>query len=78
MKMPVKKHPGIKGVAEEYERISWGEKRRWIADFKEKQRLDRRAMPAYAKDEGREEVLALMEQGYTPEQVKAKPAEVHP
>jgi hypothetical protein len=40
---------------EEYQRLSWSQRRRLLADYWEKQRRDARAAMAYARDEGRAE-----------------------
>lgn len=48
-------HPEVKPAVNEYAKISWSDRRRMIADFKEKQRRDKHAMLEFAKDEGREE-----------------------
>jgi flagellar biosynthesis/type III secretory pathway protein FliH len=40
---------------EEYQRLSWSQRRRLLADYWEKQRRDARAAMAYARDEGRNE-----------------------
>jgi predicted transposase/invertase (TIGR01784 family) len=53
--MLTKTHPEVKPAVNEYAKISWSERRRMIADFKEKQRRDKHAMLEFARDEGREE-----------------------
>jgi predicted transposase/invertase (TIGR01784 family) len=53
--MLLKKHPEVKPVVAEYQRISWSEKRRKIADYKEKIRRDEWARTEYVRDEGRAE-----------------------
>jgi flagellar biosynthesis/type III secretory pathway protein FliH len=52
-----KRHPEVKPQVEEYQRISWSEKRRLLADHWEKQRRDAAAAMHYARNEGREEGL---------------------
>jgi predicted transposase/invertase (TIGR01784 family) len=75
-----KNYPQVKPAVEEHQKMSWSDRRRMIAEYREKWRRDRRAEMAYARDEGmeqglekgRQEVLALVAQGYTPEEIKAK------
>jgi predicted transposase/invertase (TIGR01784 family) len=52
--MLLKKHPEVQPVVAEYQRISWSEKRRRIAEYKGMQRQDELMALEYAKDEGRE------------------------
>jgi predicted transposase/invertase (TIGR01784 family) len=82
--MLLKKHPEVGPVVTEYQRITWSEKFRLRAEYKEKQRRDARAAREYVRDEGideglkkgRNEVLGLIEQGYTLEQIRATLKEV--
>ncbi|AEF86006.1 conserved hypothetical protein [Treponema primitia ZAS-2] len=53
--MLTKTHPEVKPAVNEYAKISWSDRRRMIADFKEKQRRDKYDMLEFAKDEGRDE-----------------------
>jgi flagellar biosynthesis/type III secretory pathway protein FliH len=52
-----KRHPEVQPQVEEYQRISWSEKRRLLADHWEKQRRDAAAAMHYARNEGLEEGL---------------------
>jgi predicted transposase/invertase (TIGR01784 family) len=52
-----KRHPEVQEQVEEYQRLSWSQRRRLLADYWEKQRRDARAALAYARDEGLEEGL---------------------
>lgn len=69
-----KLYPQVKPAVEEHQKMSWSDRRRMRAEAREKWYRDRRAEIAYARDEGlekgRQEVLELMAQGYTPEQIK--------
>ncbi len=59
--MLTKAHAEIKPAVNEYAKITWSDRRRMIAEYKEKARRDRHAMVEFAKDEGREEGIALGE-----------------
>jgi predicted transposase/invertase (TIGR01784 family) len=50
-----KKHPEVGPQVEEYQRISWSQRRRLLADYWEKQRRDAAAALDYAREEGRAE-----------------------
>jgi predicted transposase/invertase (TIGR01784 family) len=76
--MLLKRHPEVQPVVAEYQRISWSEKRRKIADYKEKIRRDEWARTEYVRDEGREQGRAegvqktaknFLDMGLSPEQV---------
>jgi hypothetical protein len=74
--MLVKEHSEVRPLVAEYVQMTLLEKLRWRARQKEKDRRDAWAAREYIKDEGREEgraeILDLLDQGYTPEQIKAK------
>jgi predicted transposase/invertase (TIGR01784 family) len=78
--MLTKRHPEVKPQVEEYQRITWSQRRRLLAEYWEKQRRDAASAMNYARNEGREEgmekgrnqILELMRQGYTTEQIEAK------
>jgi predicted transposase/invertase (TIGR01784 family) len=63
--MLLKKHPEVQAVVEEYHHISWSEKLRRRAEFKERQRRDEWALMKGARDEalelGREESRQVIE-----------------
>ncbi len=59
--MLAKTHPEVKPAINEYAKLSWSDRRRMIADYKEKARRDKYAMMEFAKDEGRDEGIALGE-----------------
>jgi predicted transposase/invertase (TIGR01784 family) len=50
-----KRHPEVEPQVEEYQRISWSQRRRLLADYWEKQRRDAASAMIYARNEGREE-----------------------
>jgi flagellar biosynthesis/type III secretory pathway protein FliH len=52
-----KRHPEVQPQVEEYQRISWSQRRRLLADYWEKQRRDAAAAMHYARNEGLEEGL---------------------
>jgi predicted transposase/invertase (TIGR01784 family) len=54
LKMLLIKHPKVKPAVEEYQKMTWSDRRRMIAEYKEKWRRDRWAELEYAKDEGLE------------------------
>jgi hypothetical protein len=56
--MLAKGHPEVRGPVEEYRRISWSERRRMLADYRERQWRDEQAALDYARDEGRDEIRA--------------------
>ncbi|GHT95847.1 hypothetical protein FACS1894141_5200 [Spirochaetia bacterium] len=49
------RHPEVSGPVVEIKRLSWSERRRMIADAREKLRRDNAAIMAYAKEQGLEE-----------------------
>jgi hypothetical protein len=57
-----KRHPEVQPQVEEYQRISWSEKRRLLAEHWEKQRRDAAAAMHYARNEGLEEGRAESQQ----------------
>jgi predicted transposase/invertase (TIGR01784 family) len=57
-----KRHPEVQPQVEEYQRLSWSQRRRLLADYWEKQRRDARSAMAYARDEGLEEGRAESQQ----------------
>ncbi|MDR1250336.1 MAG: Rpn family recombination-promoting nuclease/putative transposase [Treponema sp.] len=48
-----KRHPELEPQVEEYQRISWSQRRRLLADYWEKQRRDAASAMNYAREEGR-------------------------
>jgi predicted transposase/invertase (TIGR01784 family) len=76
MEMLTKKHPEMRSVVADYQRMTLLERFRKRAEAREKERRDAWAALEYAKDEGREEgrnqILELIKQGYTTEQIAAK------
>ncbi|GHU66745.1 hypothetical protein FACS189447_08170 [Spirochaetia bacterium] len=78
--MLAKSHPEVGKAVAVLEELSWSERRRLLAEAREKERRDIQAMVKDGYTEGRTEglqegrnaVLELMEQGYTAEQIKAK------
>jgi predicted transposase/invertase (TIGR01784 family) len=87
MAMLTEKHPEVRPLVAEYQRMTIVERLRKRAEYREKDRRDEWAALEYAKDEGREEgrteglekgraegqnqILELMKQGYTTEQIEA-------
>ncbi|MDR1249373.1 MAG: Rpn family recombination-promoting nuclease/putative transposase [Treponema sp.] len=57
-----KRHPELEPQVEEYQRISWSQRRRLLADYWEKQRRDAASAMIYARNEGREEGRAESQQ----------------
>jgi hypothetical protein len=57
-----KRHPEVNSQVEEYQRISWSQRRRLLADYWEKQRRDAAAAMHYARNEGLEEGRAESQQ----------------
>jgi predicted transposase/invertase (TIGR01784 family) len=53
-----RRYPEVAAQVEEYQRISWSQRRRLLADYWEKQRRDAQAALDYAMDEGMEKGLA--------------------
>jgi predicted transposase/invertase (TIGR01784 family) len=88
MELLTKKHPEMRSVVADYNRMTLLERFRKRAEAREKERRDTWAALEYAKDEGRNEgleegrnegraternqILELIDQGYTMEQLKAK------
>jgi hypothetical protein len=52
----------VEPQVEEYQRISWSQRRRLLADYWEKQRRDAASAMIYARNEGREEGRAESQQ----------------
>jgi predicted transposase/invertase (TIGR01784 family) len=79
MELLAKKHPEMRSVVADYQRMTLLERFRKRAEAREKERRDTWAALEYAKDEGREEgrnqILELIKQGYTIEQITAKLSE---
>jgi hypothetical protein len=75
MELLTKKHPEMRSVVADYKRMTLLERFRKRAEAREKERRDTWAALEYAKDEGRNQILELMEQGYTTEQIAAKLSE---
>ena len=53
--MLAKRHPEVETQVNEYQRMSWRQRRRLLADYWEKQRRDARSAMEYAREEGRAE-----------------------
>jgi hypothetical protein len=62
MELLVKKHPEMRPLVADYKRMTLLERFRKAAEAREKDRRDTWAALEYAKDEGREEVRAELEQ----------------
>jgi predicted transposase/invertase (TIGR01784 family) len=60
--MLAKGYPEVQGLVKEYQRISWSDRRRMIAEYREKQWRDEQAALDYARDEGRAESLQALEE----------------
>jgi predicted transposase/invertase (TIGR01784 family) len=60
MEMLAQEHPEVRPLVAEYKRMTLGERFRWWAKQKEKNRRDTWAALEYAKDEGRDEIRAEM------------------
>jgi flagellar biosynthesis/type III secretory pathway protein FliH len=87
MELLTEKHPEMRTVVADYQRMTLLERFRKRAEAREKERRDAWAALEYAKDEGREEgreegrtternqILELIKQGYTTEQIAAKLSE---
>jgi predicted transposase/invertase (TIGR01784 family) len=60
--MLTKRHPEVEPQVEEYQRITWSQRRRLLADYWEKQRRDAASAMNYARNEGREEGRAESQQ----------------
>jgi predicted transposase/invertase (TIGR01784 family) len=60
--MLAKRHPEVQGPVEEYQRISWSQRRRLLAEYWEKQRRDAQAALDYAREEGIQKGRAEIQQ----------------
>jgi hypothetical protein len=76
LQMLLEKHPEVQPLVADYKHLTLSEKLRKRAEYREKQRRDEWAAREYDKDlgraENRKEILALIDQGYTLEQIKTK------
>jgi predicted transposase/invertase (TIGR01784 family) len=70
--MLAEKHPEVRPIIAEYKKLTWSERRRMIADLKEKYRRDHQAILDDAlMDSKREIARALKAQGYSIEKIAA-------
>ncbi|AEF82829.1 conserved hypothetical protein [Leadbettera azotonutricia ZAS-9] len=70
--MLAEKHPEVRPIIAEYKKLTWSERRRMIADLKEKYRRDDAAVLADAVMDSRREIArALKAQGDPIEKIAA-------
>ena len=76
MEAAAKGNKELEMAAAEYKKLTWGERRRLIAEEREKARRDKVAMLHYAWNEGRsmerEQILGLLDRGMSLEELKRR------